>query len=143
MTDPKALIERVAQFLHDEGGFSEAWTGRSWPEHPDDTGQRDGGWVKIVPSYVQAVFRDVAARLLTFFDPADLITRQQAEIERLREALMSCGPLLSPKAERNMRDMAEADAAMNDSFELGMLMKLHDNVRNARLALQQEPKDVD
>lgn len=57
-------VERVAQFLHDEGGFGDAMTDRTWPEHPDDTGQREGGWVKIVPADVQAKFRDVARRLL-------------------------------------------------------------------------------
>ncbi len=56
--------EAIAQFLHDEGGFDEAWTDSTWPEHPGDTGQRDGGFVKIVPSDVQAKFRDVARHLL-------------------------------------------------------------------------------
>lgn len=58
-------IEQVAQFLHDEGGFDEASSSHTWPEHAADTGQRDGGFVKIVPSDVQAKFRDVARRLLT------------------------------------------------------------------------------
>jgi ribosomal protein S27AE len=40
--------EQLAQFLHDEGGFDEAWGDRTWPEHPGDTGQREGGFVKIV-----------------------------------------------------------------------------------------------
>ncbi|WP_242183311.1 YuiA family protein [Sphingomonas sp. CARO-RG-8B-R24-01] len=57
-------VERLAQFLHDEGGFGDAMTDRSWPEHADDTGQREGGWVKIVPPDVQAQFRDVARRWL-------------------------------------------------------------------------------
>lgn len=61
------LVEQVAQFLHDEGGFDDAWNCRTWPEHPDDTGQRDGGFVKIVPSDVQAKFRDVARRLVAGF----------------------------------------------------------------------------
>lgn len=57
-------VEALAQFLHDEGGFGDAMPDRTWPEHPDDTGQREGGWVKIVPSDVQAHFRDVARRWL-------------------------------------------------------------------------------
>lgn len=57
-------VERLAQFLHDEGGFGDAMTDRTWPDHPDDTGQREGGWVKIVPSDVQAQFRNVARRWL-------------------------------------------------------------------------------
>jgi hypothetical protein len=69
MADPhtdSGLVERVAQFLHDEGGFDEAWLA-TWPEHPGDTGQRDGGFVRIVPSDVQAKFRDVARRLVRGF----------------------------------------------------------------------------
>jgi len=59
----EALVEATAQWLHDEGGFDEAWQA-TWPEHADDTGQRDGAFVKMVPSDVQAKFRDVARRLL-------------------------------------------------------------------------------
>lgn len=55
-------VEAVAQWLHDEGGFGDSFSGRTWPEHPDDTGQREGGWVKLVPSDVQAKFRDVGRR---------------------------------------------------------------------------------
>jgi hypothetical protein len=58
-------VEAIAQFLHDEGGFDDAWSYHTWPEHPDDDGQREGGFVKIVPSNVQAKFRDVARRLCT------------------------------------------------------------------------------
>jgi hypothetical protein len=65
------MVERVAQFLHDEGGFDEAWSeSATWPEHPDDTGQREGGYVRIVPSDVQAKFRDVARRLCVRFPKA-------------------------------------------------------------------------
>ena len=64
----KLTAEEIAQFLHDEGGFDEAWSQHTWPEHADDTGQRDGGWVKIVPSDVQAKFRDVATRLKGWMD---------------------------------------------------------------------------
>ncbi|SCW57218.1 hypothetical protein SAMN02927924_01450 [Sphingobium faniae] len=63
-------VERVAQWLHDEGGFDDAWSDRTWPEHPDDTGQREGGYVKLVPSDVQTKFREVAARLMRRFPSA-------------------------------------------------------------------------
>jgi hypothetical protein len=63
----KVLEEEVAQFLHDEGGFGDAWSHATWPEHSDDTGQRDCGFVKIVPCDVQAKFREVAARLVRGF----------------------------------------------------------------------------
>lgn len=106
-TEP-GMVEAVAQFLHDEGGFDEAWHA-TWPEHPDDTGQREGGFVRIVPSDVQAKFRDVARRLCARYPTAippslradgdekdnigntDAITpslrSQQAEVVALREAL--------------------------------------------------------
>lgn len=65
-------VERLAQFLHDEGGFDDAMTGRTWPEHDGDTGLRGDGWVKIVPADVTAHFRDVARRwLLPRAFPAD------------------------------------------------------------------------
>lgn len=73
-TDAEA-IERAAQWLHDEGGFGDAWFNYTWPEHPDDTGQRDGGWVRIVPSDVQAKFREVARRMLKRFPAALPITK--------------------------------------------------------------------
>lgn len=70
-------VERVAQFLHDEGGFDEAWSeSATWPEHPDDTGQREGGYVRIVPSDVQAKFRDVARRLCLQFPKAAIAAMQ-------------------------------------------------------------------
>lgn len=75
-------VEAVAQWLHDEGGFGDSFSGRTWPEHPDDTGQREGGWVKLVPSDVQAKFRDVARRLLTQPAAAALNARQSGEGER-------------------------------------------------------------
>jgi len=75
-------IEACAQWLHDEGGFDDAWTQHTWPEHPDDTGQRDGGFVKIVPSDVQAKFREVATRLLKRF-PGALSSQQASGLRRI------------------------------------------------------------
>ena len=76
------LVEEVAQFLHDEGGFDEAWQA-TWPEHPDDTGQREGGFVRIVPTDVQAKFRDVSRRLCVML-PASLQPHLSADAERDR-----------------------------------------------------------
>ncbi|MGK2908553.1 MAG: hypothetical protein ACSLE1_01915 [Sphingobium sp.] len=92
-TDNTGLIERLAQWLHDECDFDEAWTGRSWPEHPEDTGQRKGGFVKLVPTDVVARFREVASRLVNgfssdFSDAAALATKD-AEIAALRNLASS------------------------------------------------------
>jgi len=84
-------IEKLAQFLHDEGGFGDAMTGRTWPEHDGDTGQRGDGWVKIVPSDVVAKFRDVARRWLlprAALTPDDTQTRE-AEGEAIYRARRS------------------------------------------------------
>src|SRR3546814_11782149 len=92
MTDMTAqkdeqFIEQVAQFLHDEGGFDEAWTNHTWPEHSEDTGRRDGGFVKIVPADVQAKFRDIARRLVTGFclSPTPTTEPDSGMVEKLRE----------------------------------------------------------
>ncbi|MBH1992481.1 MAG: hypothetical protein I8H86_06300 [Sphingomonadaceae bacterium] len=86
-------IERAAEWLHNEGSFDDAWPDRTWPEHPGDTGQRDGGFVKIVPSDVQAKFREVATRMLRVFPsalkPADATPAGEAVqmADRFRDAL--------------------------------------------------------
>ena len=60
--DPK--IEALAQWLHDEVDYPDPdFPNHSWPEHPDDTGQRCDGWLKIIPKNVQEQFRDIAKRL--------------------------------------------------------------------------------
>lgn len=79
------LIESIAQWLHDETDHPEAFTQRTWPTHPNDTGQREGGWVKIVPVDVQARFREIAKRLVTGFHLSASPAR--AEDEGLLEAL--------------------------------------------------------
>lgn len=55
-------IESLAQWLHDETEHQESYPGCHWPEHPDDDGNRDGGFIKIVPKHAQAYFRQMAAR---------------------------------------------------------------------------------
>lgn len=76
------LVEAIAQFLHDEGGFDDADTDRTWPEHDGDTGQREGGFVKIVPSDILAKFRDVARRLSTMLPttPAAIRAETTAQV---------------------------------------------------------------
>ncbi len=101
--DSAGLVERIAQFLHDEGGFDEAWRA-TWPEHPDDTGQREGGFVRIVPSDVQAKFRDIARRLHTMLLAAT--TTQATEIARLREVVDALAVLM-PIQVHDGRDYAE------------------------------------
>lgn len=59
---PDDVVEALAQFLHDEGGFGDSYPDRTWPAHPDDDGRREGGFVKIVPVHAQEHFRDVARR---------------------------------------------------------------------------------
>jgi hypothetical protein len=83
-------VEAVAQFLHDEGGFDEAWSNHTWPAHREDTGQRDGGFVKIVPTDVQAKFRDVAARLLKGRSLSPLTEPQHFGQEREAEEEWGC-----------------------------------------------------
>jgi hypothetical protein len=57
-------VESLAQWLHDEAEHQESYPHHHWPEHPDDDGNRDGGFVKIVPKHAQAYFRQLAARCL-------------------------------------------------------------------------------
>lgn len=97
VTEGELAIEALAQFLHDEGGFGDAWPDRTWPEHPADTGQREGGWVKIVPTDVQAKFRDVARRWLS---TATTDARLREENEALRALVVRARP--------NMPDFLDA-----------------------------------
>ena len=81
------VVEALAQFLHDEGGFDEAWIA-TWPAHPNDTGQRGGGYVKLVPIDVQAKFRDVAKRLAgQFLTTPQHTTSPDALLREVRIAL--------------------------------------------------------
>lgn len=68
------LAERIAQWLHDETGHPDSFPNRTWPEHANDTGQRGGGFVKIVPSDAQAHFREIARRLVKGFRLSILTT---------------------------------------------------------------------
>jgi hypothetical protein len=58
-------IEEIAKWLHDETEHPNSYPGHTWPETDRDDGQREGGFVKIVPAHGQAYFRDIARRLIT------------------------------------------------------------------------------
>jgi hypothetical protein len=65
-------VERIAKWLHDETAHPESYPNHTWPETERDDGQREGGFVKIVPQHGQAYFRDIARRLLTQIAPQSL-----------------------------------------------------------------------
>lgn len=84
--DVAGLVEQIAQWLHDEVEYPDPhFPDYHWPEHPDDTGQREDGWLHIVPKDTQAQFRDIARRLATFVDrkTASALTALQEEVARL------------------------------------------------------------
>lgn len=83
--DVAGLVEQIAQWLHDEVEYPDPnFPHYHWPEHPDDTGQREGGWLNILPKDIQEQFRDIARRLATFIDrkTASTIEALQAEVAR-------------------------------------------------------------
>jgi len=96
------LVERLSQWLHDEVDYPDPhFPQHTWPAHPDDTGQRSGGWLKIIPKDTQEQFRDIARRLATWvpeFAVADKDSKLyiwkehaavlEAKLEKLREALI-------------------------------------------------------
>jgi hypothetical protein len=65
-------IEDIAKWLHEETNHPDSYPDHTWPETDRDDGQREGGFVKIVPKHSQAYFRDIARRLVaryTFAEP--------------------------------------------------------------------------
>ena len=56
-------VEAVAKWLHDETGHPDSYPSHTWPETERDDGQREGGFVKIVPLHAQEYFRAIARRL--------------------------------------------------------------------------------
>jgi len=124
--DKGDLVERLAQWLHDEVEYPDPnFPHHHWPEHPDDTGQRQGGWLKIIPKDTQEQFRDIARRLATFMDrtSAAEITRLRAnyaELERhrlvfRRERNLAEDRALAAEAERDAlrAEVARKDAALH------------------------------
>jgi len=61
------IVEELAQWLHDETSHPESYPNHVWPETERDDGQRQGGFVKIVPLHGQEYFRDIARRLVARF----------------------------------------------------------------------------
>jgi hypothetical protein len=63
----ETVAEDIAKWLHDETGHPDSYPNHTWPETERDDGQREGGFVKIVPLHGQAYFRDIARRLVARF----------------------------------------------------------------------------
>lgn len=86
LVEREALAEQIAQWLHDETGHPDAYPNHTWPETDRDDGQREGGFVKIVPLHAQAHFRDIVKRMLARF-PALLSQRPAAapEVKRINQ----------------------------------------------------------
>lgn len=82
-----ALVDEIAQWLHDETDHPEAYAGYMWPETERDDGQREGGCVKIVPYHAQAYFRDIASRLVAKLGAQLYAAPPSGEVERLRIVL--------------------------------------------------------
>ncbi|MCM0751993.1 hypothetical protein DEA98_14065 [Brucella pseudogrignonensis] len=60
-------VDELAAYLCDEFDFDlNPVRGASWPEHENDEGKRDGGYVRLQPSDVQAYARENAKRILAF-----------------------------------------------------------------------------
>ncbi len=63
-----ALVDRIAQWLHDECTFPDPYVSRSWPLHDADTGRRESGSiVKLVPKDVVEEYRHIVRRMLLGF----------------------------------------------------------------------------
>ncbi|MDR6431282.1 hypothetical protein [Brucella pseudogrignonensis] len=63
----RKTVDELAAYLCDEFDFDlNPVHGASWPEHENDEGKREGGFVRLQPSDVQAYARENAKRILTF-----------------------------------------------------------------------------
>jgi len=85
-TDYAGLVERLAQWLHDETDHPDSYPDHTWPEDENDDGRRDGGYVKIVPKHAQEQFRAVAKRILAWLPDQALLTLQQERDDLDRRA---------------------------------------------------------
>lgn len=72
-------VDRIAKWLHDETAHPDSYPSHTWPETDRDDGQREGGFVKIVPQHAQAYFRDIARRLLTQVRPSSPVPSAKGE----------------------------------------------------------------
>lgn len=110
------VVEEIAQWLHDEGGFGDSYPDLAWPDHPDDDGRRDGGYVRLVPKHAQAHFRDVARRFVGRFVLAATLQSAQSEISALTN-IHACDMndiallVLARDDEKARADRAEAELA--------------------------------
>lgn len=67
VADRHKTVEELAAYLCDEFDFDlNPVHGASWPEHENDEGKREGGYVRLQPSDVQAYARENAKRILAF-----------------------------------------------------------------------------
>ena len=64
---PPRTVEDLAQHIHDEV-HGHPWT---WPEHDDDTGKREGGYVRLTPSDVRSECREQALHIWRFLRLAE------------------------------------------------------------------------
>lgn len=115
----EGLVERAAQWLHDEVEYPEhPFPHYSWPDHPDDTGQRGDGWLKIVPKDVQEQFRDIAKRLVPFVTAAAL-TQMARELRETEELRAQENRKLCDETERRLAAEARATALAAEVERLG------------------------
>lgn len=67
VTEGCKTVDELAAFLCDEFDFNlDPVHGASWPEHENDDGKREGGYIRLQPSDVQAYARENAKRILAF-----------------------------------------------------------------------------
>lgn len=66
-TEDHAQVWQVAKWLHELEWPDPSFHDFHWPEHPDDTGQRAGGWLHIVPSDTREQFLEIARLFLARF----------------------------------------------------------------------------
>lgn len=114
---PSDLVERLAQWLHDEVEYPDPnFPYHNWPEHPDDTGQRGDGWLKIVPKDTQEQFRDIAKRLATLSQKH--ATAEKARADKAEKALASVHSELGDPDEWKMK-LAELHSWTGSAFLAG------------------------
>lgn len=108
------VAECIAQWLHDETAHPEAYPNHTWPETERDDGQREGGFVKIVPLHGQEYFRDIARRLVRQFGLALTPSHEAEEIKRLQADARANGATIQRlskraiEAEQHLRTIIDA-----------------------------------
>jgi hypothetical protein len=89
--EERQTVEAIATWLHDEVEWPDPdFPDHSWPEHPDDTGQRGDGWLKILPKDTQEQFHEIARRLASRFK---FPTPEERQIlDKIRAGTHVCAP---------------------------------------------------